>query len=162
LSSPVSAQQAADPLPAIEQRPTFLVHRINAELARIGNPLFRRLGVDLITSRVLVILLERGQAYVGDIVEMMSLPQSTVSHQLKRLESAELVSRKPDKVDQRVFVVTLTEKGQDVAVQCNRLSDEIYGQMFADVDASRMSLLVAELEALATKLKTLNTSNLQI
>ena len=157
-----TAQAKSDPLPGIERRPTFLVHRINAELARIGNPLFRRLGVDLITSRILVLLLERDQAYVGDIVEIMSLPQSTVSHQLKRLESAELVLRQPDEVDQRVFIVTLTAKGRGVAKQCNQMSDEIYAHMFADVDAARMDVLVGELEALALRLRTLKTSNLKI
>jgi len=149
-------------LPNIAKRPTFMVHRINAELARIGNPLFRRLGVDLITSRILVVLLERGSAYVGDVVELMSLPQSTVSHQIKRLESAGLVARQADKSDNRAFIVSLTRKGTGVAEQCNLMSQAIYDEVFADVDTKRMAMLSSELENMVAKLKMVSSFNLDI
>jgi DNA-binding transcriptional ArsR family regulator len=74
-------------LPALADRISFLMHRINAQMQRICNPRFERWGVDLVTSRMLVALLERGQMSSGDIVRLMALPQSTISHQLKRLEA---------------------------------------------------------------------------
>jgi DNA-binding MarR family transcriptional regulator len=145
---------------SITERPTFLVHRLNAELARVCNPLFRRLGVDLITSRILVILREQQFAYVGDIVEAMSLPQSTVSHQLTRLEASGLVTRRADKADNRAFVLSLTRKGQSVAQQCNELSDNLYAQLFAEVDANELAALISGLERMEQRLKAINATNL--
>lgn len=145
---------------SITERPTFLVHRLNAELARVCNPLFRRLGVDLITSRILVILREQQFAYVGDIVEAMSLPQSTVSHQLKRLEASGLVTRRADKTDNRAFVLSLTRKGQSVAQQCNELSDNLYAQLFDETDAKELAALISGLERMEQRLKAINATNL--
>ena len=145
---------------SITQRPTFLVHRLNAELARVCNPLFRRLGVDLITSRILVILHEQQFAYVGDIVEAMSLPQSTVSHQLKGLENAGLVTRRADKADNRAFVLSLTRKGQSVAQQCMALSDNLYAQLFGAEDAQALAQLMGGLERMEQRLKAINATSL--
>lgn len=139
-------------LPAIEQRPTFLVHQINAELARVCNPLFKRFGVDLITSRILVILLEQPGIYVGDIVRLMALPQSTVSHQIRRLEEQALVRRMPDAHDKRVFLVHLTQRGAEAASACNRLSARIYESLFADVKPREMARLQKVLKAMANRL----------
>lgn len=146
--------------PSITKRPTFLVHRLNAELARVCNPLFRRLGVDLITSRILVILREQNSAYVGDVVEAMSLPQSTVSHQLKRLESSGLVTRRADKADNRAFVLSLTRKGQAVAEQCNELSDNLYAQLFDEVEAQELEHLISSLERMEQRLKAIDATSL--
>lgn len=145
---------------SITKRPTFLVHRLNAELARVCNPLFRRLGVDLITSRILVILREQSSAYVGDVVDAMSLPQSTVSHQLKRLEASGLVTRRADKADNRAFVLSLTRKGQSVAAQCNELSDSLYAQLFDEVDAKALEHLISGLERMEQRLKAIDATSL--
>ena len=149
-------------MPAVDRRPTFIVHRLNAELARICNPMFRRLGVDLITSRILVVLLEQQQAYIGDIVDIMALPQSTVSHQLKRLEAANLVKRQADKADNRAIVVTLTRKGRDVAAQCDRISAAIYEELFSNTADAQIDQLVERLSEMEGKLKTINAASLEI
>jgi DNA-binding MarR family transcriptional regulator len=149
-------------LPAIARRPTFIVHRINAELARICNPLFRRLGVDLITSRILAILLEQNSAYVGDIVELMALPQSTVSHQIKRLETAGLITRKTDKADNRAYFVALTRKGKAIAEQCSHISASLYRQIFDGLAEEEMQQLASQLEQMDARLKTLSAADLNL
>ena len=155
-----SVATQSNPITSITKRPTFLVHRLNAELARVCNPLFRRLGVDLITSRILVILREQQSAYVGDVVDAMSLPQSTVSHQLKRLEASGLVTRRADKADNRAFMLSLTRKGQSVAEQCNALSDKLYAQLFDEVDANELISLISSLERMEQRLKAVDATSL--
>ncbi len=159
--SAVDDAQAAS-LPSLVKRPTFLVHQLNAELARICNPLFRPLEVDLITSRILVMLWENGNAHIGDIVETMALPQSTVSHQLKRLQNAGLVIRKVDETDSRAFVVSLTAKGKTVAQQCNEISAAIYAELFPDQTTQQMQLLIKQLETMVVRLRGVSANNLAI
>ncbi len=145
---------------SITQRPTFLVHRINAELARLCNPAFRRLGVDLITSRILVLLLEQDRAYVGDLVDAMALPQSTVSHQVKRLEQARLITRRPDETDNRAYLISLTRKGRTVATKCSKLSDSIYTELFGTTHPAEMQQLVQSLQQMELNLQSIDPAKL--
>ena len=148
-------------LPLIAERPTFILHQLNAELARICNPLLRPLGVDLITSRILVIVKERGSVYIGDVVELMALPQSTVSHQVKRLEEAALIKREPDKADSRAIRLALTRKGRTVAERCNRISDALYAEIFADLDAQWQAALSRQLEIVRARLASLSAASIR-
>jgi DNA-binding MarR family transcriptional regulator len=108
--------------PPMNRRLTFQVHRVNAKIAQVANPLFRIQQLDLLSSRILVLLLERGEMRVGELVEEMVLPQSTISHQLQRLEKRKLLRRRRVKDDNRAVAVSLTRKGLEVARQCNQLS----------------------------------------
>lgn len=149
-------------LPSIERRPTFIIHRLNAELARICNPILRPLGVDLITSRILAMLYDRHSVYIGDVVELMSLPQSTVSHQIKRLETIGLVKRRTDKSDNRAVQLTLTRKGKDIAARCNAVSNALYSELFAGYDQAQLDTLVASLGDLTMRLRGISAGSLDI
>jgi len=113
---------AASPSPPLEDRITFLVHRINAHLMRVTNPKLKDWKVDLTESRLLVALLEKGPRTAGDIVRIMALPQSTISHQVKRLETLGYLSRTTGEADSRVVMVALTDAGREVALQANEHS----------------------------------------
>jgi DNA-binding MarR family transcriptional regulator len=132
-------------LPPIEERLSFLVHRINAQMARICNPMFRHLKVDILMSRMLVILLEKGPLPAGELVRIMALPQSTISHQLKRIDKLKYIERSVDKADSRSIIVSLTPLGRKTAKKCNELSREVTGLLLqalgdADVDLVRDAL----------------------
>ena len=135
------------------RRPTFVLHQLNAELARICNPLLRPHDVDLITSRILVMVLERDAMNVGDIVAAMRLPQSTVSHQIKRLERNGFVSRSQSPEDHRAYVVKLTAKGKDVAQACQHISGELFEVVFGDMESDEMDQLMNVLDDLAKRLQ---------
>lgn len=137
-----------------------MVHRLNAELARVCNPLFRRLGVDLITSRILVIVLEQDCVYVGDIVRLMALPQSTVSHQVKRLAAAGLVTRTSNAADKRLYTVRLTRRGRRIANACNELSGRIYERLFGDMPDEQMQALLESLTLMGERLTALEAGEL--
>ncbi|MFK7915051.1 MAG: MarR family winged helix-turn-helix transcriptional regulator [Pseudomonadales bacterium] len=145
-------------LPAVAARPTFVIHRLNAALGRICNPRFRELGVDLITSRILVLVAERRRLQIGELVELMALPQSTVSHQIRRLEEAGLLRRRSDAQDQRALWLSLTAKGQSRADACQALSADLYGQLFADMPGAEMARLVAALADLDARLQRVESA----
>lgn len=117
--------QTAPVTPRVEERYSFLIHRINAQLARICNPKFRRWQVDIDMARMLAVLNQDESMAAGDIVRVMALPQSTVSHQLKRLEKLGYLARTPDPGDSRMIVATLTPEGRAVARDSNALSREV-------------------------------------
>lgn len=115
--------------PPVSERPTFLVHRINAVLANICNPVFSEFDVDILSSRILAVISELKNPIMGDIVDIMVLPQSTISHQVKRLEKRGLVKRTRRAEDNRSVAVTLTDKGIETARICSLQSEMIYAEL---------------------------------
>lgn len=120
-------------LPPLMDRISFLMHRLNALMARACNPYFQTWGVDLVMSRMMVVMLEHGPLPAGEIVKIMALPQSTISHQIKRLERLGYVVREQGKQDSRVRAAALTEEGRNVALQANRLSEQVVGVLMDSI-----------------------------
>lgn len=92
---------------------------------RVTNPKLKVWGLDLTESRLIVALLENGPLAAGDIVRIMALPQSTISHQVKRLEKLGYVTRTTGDKDSRMVIAELTEKGRQVAIEANAHSRDV-------------------------------------
>jgi MarR family transcriptional regulator, organic hydroperoxide resistance regulator len=133
-------------LPRLEDRVTFLTHRVNERLQHVSNPVIARFGLDLYSSRVLFALDQNGPMRVGQLVDLMALPQSTISHQLKRMEKSGLVHRTRSEVDNRTVFISVTPQGAKATQMCTDLSNlvqERIAEEFSD----------KELEALTEGLK---------
>ncbi len=142
----------------VEGRYSFLIHRINAHLARLCNPMFRRWRVDIDLARLLAVLDERGAMAAGEIVRVMALPQSTISHQVKRLEKLGYVRRTSDLRDSRIVTVTLTEAGHGVARDSNRLSRQVTSILEAalgDMDRRAFAAALGRVDAGLTARRSL-------
>lgn len=139
--------------PPLKDRVSFLVHRINAHLLRITKPKLKVWGVDLTEARLLSALLEGGAMPAGDIVRLMALPQSTISHQLKRLEERGYLTRTADLRDSRIITAELTQTGRQVANETNELSRDVAASLARaigvdDIEKLRIAMkrIDAELE----------------
>lgn len=128
--------------PPLSSRATFLVHRINAQILQICNPVLAAYDLDLYSSRILVALAEFGPMKVGGLVELMALPQSTISHQIKRLEKLGYLSRARSAHDNRAVEVSLTLRGAELAALCDDLSAAVYGPVRAAMAPEELETLV--------------------
>lgn len=133
-------------MPPLRERVSFLVHRINAHLLRMTNPKLKVWGIDLTEARLLVTLLDNGPLAAGEIVRIMALPQSTISHQLKRLEKRGYVRRFPGEQDSRVLIAELTDRGRNVAVEGNALSREVTDRLISALGREELELLRAAMK----------------
>ena len=129
------------PASRLDGRVSFQVHRVNAKLAQVANSLFRNHKLDLISSRILVLLLERGQMRVGELVDLMVLPQSTISHQLQRLDRHGLIRRQRVREDNRSVAVSLTPTGRLIAMECDALSLNVYRHITEGLDDTEINYL---------------------
>lgn len=136
----------------LEDRVSFLTHRINARLQQLCNPVIAPYQLDLYSSRIIVALAEKGPMKVGELVDLMALPQSTMSHQLKRLEKDGYVLRTRSETDNRTVVITLTDKGSNVAERCNRLSDSILSSVSQELSGSEIEVLTVLLQRVYSSL----------
>lgn len=152
-ASPPSPVGGDRPAPPVYGRVSFAIHQLGAQMARICNPLFRKYGVDVLTTRILVLVLEREAMAIGDMVKLLCLPQSTISHQVKRLEGMRYLARTRDARDRRVVSVMLTATGQLVAEACNALSVEVYRMMVGDMPDDQVETIRADLAAMLARLE---------
>ena len=120
------------PLP-LQDRLSFAIHRINSLLQQLANPLFQEFGLDMVTSRVMVAILEREAVTVGELAELLATPQPTVSHQVKRLDRLGYLSRQPGRPDSRRVLLSLTPRGREVADSLDAYSREIMGLLEAAI-----------------------------
>jgi DNA-binding MarR family transcriptional regulator len=132
-------------VPPLLERISFLIHRVEAKTELVCNPLFREMGLTLQDTRVLVNLLQAGKLRVGDLVNIMAVPQSTISHQLRSLETRTLLRRTPGVLDTRSVEVELTSHGRDVALRCNVLSEEVYRSMVGGLSSAELKVLRTQL-----------------
>ncbi len=96
----------------------FLLYRVAARMAVFANAEYRGLGLNLFSVRVLVALLLEKTATVGELVVLVSIDQSTLSHILRRLGRRQLVAKNRQAHDNRSVRVTLTAKGRRLAQVC--------------------------------------------
>ena len=97
--------------PTLTQRVSFLVHIVNARISNVGNRHFREHDLNHFSARILVLLLENEELRTGELVDLMVLPQSTISSQLQALHKKRLIRRRRSRQDNRSVMVTLTAAG---------------------------------------------------
>ena len=99
----------------------FLVARV-ATLMNAWHADFRRLGLSVLSVRVMAVLSLNGGATVGELAEATSIDQSTLSHILRRLERAKLVQKTRQDHDNRSVKISTTPKGRALARKCHDTS----------------------------------------
>lgn len=148
MTAEVATPQAPDSYTALELRFSLIAHRINARFTQIANKLLNRQGISMYDSRILLFLLDRQEMRVGDLVEAMALPQSTMSHQLKQLQVRRLIRRRRSRRDNRSVVVTLTPAGEEIARACERYSTAVQSRIIESFTASETDQLIGLLQTL--------------
>jgi len=99
------------------------------------------LGINLTDHRCLDVLEQRGTSSAGEIGNALGLTTGSVTTLLDRLEGAGYVQRTRGAADRRRVHVELTDRAQ-------RLGDELYGPLGADVQALLAGYELGELRLL--------------
>ena len=147
---------AADPAaPEMAQRVTFLVHRVSARIATIGNRHFLEHDLNHFSARILVLLLEREELRTGELVDLMVLPQSTISSQLQALHKKRLIRRRRSRQDNRSVILTLTAAGIELARDCNELSLRVNAATLRDIPEREQQIAFAFLRKIDGRLAEL-------
>ena len=146
--------------PAMVDRLTFLVHMVAARIASVGNRHFRAHDLNHYSARVLVLLLEREELRTGELVELMALPQSTISSQLQALHAKRLIRRRRSRKDNRSVMVTLTAAGRELARDCNGLSLRVHEALLNGIPAREKQVAFGFLRKVNARLLELEQQDL--
>lgn len=145
-----SGNTDVDQYKPLSERLAFYFHKLSARIALIGNQHFREYGLNHYAARILILLLEKQQLRTSELVELMLLPQSTITNQLQGLHKRRLIRRRRSRQDSRSVIISLTEQGEQLARDCNQLSivvQEIMVQSMSEAEKKRAYSFLAKVDA---------------
>jgi DNA-binding MarR family transcriptional regulator len=103
----------------LEEQLCFSLYRANLEIGRAYQSLFDKLGITYPQFLVLNSLWEKDGRTVGDIAARLALESSNITPLIKRLETAGLLTRQRNPMDDRQVLVTLTARGRSFQQRCS-------------------------------------------
>ncbi|MFX3617740.1 MAG: MarR family winged helix-turn-helix transcriptional regulator [Sporolactobacillus sp.] len=102
---------------------------------------------------ILCRLLEENPQSILQLAECFQLDVSTMSRQVKALESRALVSRRTGKRDGRVSLIYITEKGEKSVTELRVKRVQIYGRLLADWTGEEQLIFAGLLARLNRKIE---------
>ncbi len=143
-TSPTSAPvTAAEDVLALDRQVCFALSVAARNVVAVYRPVLEPLGLTHPQYLVMLALWQYGSLSVKELSGLLQLDPGTLSPLLKRLEAAGLLRRERDARDQRNLALSLTEKGQALRAEAEKIPAGI---------VERLGMPVEELMALHTAL----------
>ena len=98
----------------LENQLCFPLYAAARNVTNLYTPYLKPLGLTYTQYIVLLVLWEKDQIPVGEICEKLWLDSGTVTPLLKKLQAEEYIEKRRSEEDERVVMITLTEKGRDL------------------------------------------------
>ena len=150
-------QAAVDPL-ALEQQVCFALSLAARGVVAVYKPLLEPMNLTHPQYLVMLALWQHAPLSVKDLSHMLQLDPGTLSPLLKRLEAAGYVRRERDRRDERQLSVTLTESGQALRADAERIPpavvqrldmdladlNQLHGMLTEVIKAAQLAAAVAE------------------
>ena len=141
--------------PDLDVEPMALIGRLG-RLARVWSremeATFARHGLNAASFDLLATLRRAGPPYAlspGELIEATMVTSGTITNRIDRLETAGLVTRKPNPQDGRGFLVSLTEEGVARIDACVTEHVATQARLVAPLDAAERTALDALLRTAA-------------
>ena len=124
---------------ALDRQVCFALAAASRSVIGLYRPVLQPMGLTHPQYLVMLALWEHSPRTVRDIGDALYLDPATLSPLLKRLESAGLITRERNTIDERSLDVRLTDDGQALRSQAERVPAQII---------ERLGMPLAELEAI--------------
>ncbi len=124
----------------METKGGFLISRIKQVGTRIFDRMLAASGIDSFNGaqgRILYVLWQNDEISISNLSAQTSLANTTLTAMLDRMESLDLIVRKPDPKDRRNRLIALTEKAKSLQDDYNRISqqmNELYYTGFTETE----------------------------
>jgi DNA-binding MarR family transcriptional regulator len=134
-----------DPL-ALDRQVCFALAAASRSVIALYRPVLEPLGLTHPQYLVMLALWERSPRTARDISDALLLEPATLSPILKRLEAADLITRRRGERDERTLSLGLTAAGAELRTQAEKVPGRI---------VERLGMEVADLEKIRDSLTTL-------
>lgn len=155
------SQPDYDALLALDNQLCFALYSASHAMTRLYRPLLAPLGLTYPQYMVMLVLWEQDGLTVNEIGAKLFLDSGTLTPLLKRLQSAQLLSRERDTADERRVLIRLTESGKSLREQAKHVPEQLLGGVPCPLQQQRdLTRQIAELrDQLQTHLAALTHKN---
>ena len=119
---------------ALDRQVCFALSVAARNVVAVYRPVLEPLGLTHPQYLVMLALWQHGSLSVKRLSGLLQLDPGTLSPLLKRLESAGLLRRERDVTDQRNLALSLTEKGQALRAEAERIPSGIVERLGMPVE----------------------------
>jgi DNA-binding MarR family transcriptional regulator len=134
----------------LDRQVCFPLYAASNLLSRLYRPILAELGLTYPQYLVMLVLWKQTPQTVGSLGDMLYLDSGTLTPLLKRMESAELIVRTRDPIDERRVLLNLTPKGQALRSAAERIPTVLMESL--DIDPVGMALLRDQVRELVAAL----------
>lgn len=122
----------------------FPLYACGRKIVAAYTPYLKPLGLTYTQYIVFMVLWEKESVNVGQLGSILHLDAGTLTPLLKNLEKEGYVTRERSKEDERVTIVTITKKGNDLKEKCKDIPIELAkkGTPFTEEEAQELYRLL--------------------
>jgi DNA-binding MarR family transcriptional regulator len=128
----------------------FALYSASLAMTKLYKPMLDEMGLTYPQYLALLVLWERDGVTVSELGERLHLDSGTLTPLLKRLESAELVTRLRDVQDERRVLIRLTATGRKLKARAARIPGCVLQATQCDV--SEVMALTRQVQTLRDRL----------
>jgi DNA-binding MarR family transcriptional regulator len=104
----------------------FPIYVASKEIIKIYKPYLKELNLTYTQYIVMMVLWEEDNISVKDIGEKLYLDSGTLTPVLKKLEKLNLIERRRSEEDERVLIISLTEKGKGLKEKASEIPTKAF------------------------------------
>ncbi len=116
----------------------FPLYAASRNVISLYTPWLKPLGLTYTQYLVFLVLWEKDGITVGEICEKLALDNGTISPLLKKMQQAGYIGKKRSVEDDRVVVITLTEKGKELQEKAKDVPKNVAGCVNLAPEKARM------------------------
>ena len=140
----------------------FPVYSVSRLMTKVYKPHLEALGITYPQYLVLMVLWENDKVSINQISEKLLLNTNTLSPLLKRMEKIDLVHRTRSKEDERIVIIALSDKGNELKTKALPIPDKLFNEIVADkIEVDDMLKLKDTLCELISVLKVKSVASVQ-
>ena len=103
----------------------FPLYACSRKIVNAYTPYLKPLGITYTQYLVFMVLWEQKEITVGELCRALYLDSGTLTPLLKKLESGGYITRRRSTADERITLISLTPKGDDLKEDCKDIPAKV-------------------------------------
>ncbi len=136
----------------LDEKVLMAIVRAAENFKRTHSAVFKPFGLSFPQYNILRVLesSHRGQNKISTVGKIMLTPGANMTGLAKRLEQKGFITRQPDPGDERVTLLSITEKGRVTLRQIKKEKDFAITAILKDFDSADKTLLLKQIKKVIT------------
>ncbi len=144
----------------LENQLCFRIYTLQRSVMALYKPLLDSLNLTYLQYITMLVLWEKDQRKVGEICDATHLDVGTISPMLKRIEKLGFIERKREEFDERVVLISLTDKGKELKQKALSIPHTL-SKCFVEVQSGERDYSIGEISSLFDSLIDTFSSNIK-